>query len=323
MIISIDIGNGFIKALNSKNNYLHFPSIVKKQIAKVTSFSAMEKYIVYLDNNYYYVGESAITKKGRRSWSNTKMNEFTDIFIATCLNLLSEDSKNIDLCLGLPYSYYVEQNDGQYLIDEYTNKTIDCTVNGIQKKINISSVTVIPQGGGAFYSNILSNNNTNDLNSYFIDIGYRTVDCVEFIFSNNNLSLNHETSFSLEENGTYEIFNNILKFVSAEVGKHWNVIEIENAILHNNYILIYNSIEKYDIHQIAETLFEDSANEIFSEILFNVPRITKIENIYLSGGGAKFLYPYFKNLLPNIKLQKNSIFANADGYLQLSKINKK
>ena len=27
MIISIDIGNGFIKALNSKNNYLHFQNI--------------------------------------------------------------------------------------------------------------------------------------------------------------------------------------------------------------------------------------------------------------------------------------------------------
>ena len=58
----------------------------------------------------------------------------------------------------------------QYTTKKRKSKTKIKDNRNSQKKINISSVTVIPQGGGAFYSNILSNNNTNDLNSYFINL---------------------------------------------------------------------------------------------------------------------------------------------------------
>ncbi len=323
MIVSIDIGNGYIKAINSNGSKLHFPSIVQECDIDFDLDSNSEEYLLELNNNKYFIGELAILEQGTRIWSSTKMNEFTDIFIATCLNLLSENENEVDLCLGLPYSYYVEQEKGIHLINQYTNKEFKSIVNNNRKKTKIKSVRVFAQGSGAFFSNMvdidgyLKNDIINNFSAYFIDIGYRTVDCVQYVFKN-NLRLVASSSFSLEDLGIYRVYNFVVQALNMQVGTFWSNLDIEEAVLHNNYILRHGLVGEYNIQKLTQKYQKNLAQLIFSQINSRVPNLQKIENIYLSGGGAPDLFEYFKSEFPNIKLQKNNIFANAEGYLALA-----
>ena len=113
--ISIDIGNGYIKAINEDGEKIHFPTVVTKSKDKNILGLSQNDYNIDVDGIGFFVGDLAMCKGGVRQWDLEKtINADTSVYVALCSHLLNqEDAPEINLCLGLPYSYYVDMGQGE------------------------------------------------------------------------------------------------------------------------------------------------------------------------------------------------------------------
>ena len=324
MRISIDIGNGYVKACNENGDTVHFPTVLKEKKEK-SLFNSKAKYQVGINGKEYYIGEIAIAKKGMRSWRNDKeMNENTEKFVALCCHLLtSGNENNVELIIGLPYSYYIEQADNTEIADSLKSKTFETAVDGEIKNSTIQNVTIYPQGVGAYFYNIFDIHGvpregaSELIRSLVIDIGYRTVDTVAFDNLDGEFVLVQENSFSLEDSGIINVVNHIVGVLSAEVQLDAN--EVERWLRIGNGIVQYGGGE-FDVRPFENEANEILANNISTEINTKLQGdIKKYRNIFLTGGGAKMLYPLLKKKYSNLQLQDEYIFCNAKGYLAIEK----
>lgn len=320
--ISIDIGNGYLKVVNQEGQTLHFPTVIKENLDTNILGQSRNEYSIVINSSSYYIGNLAIAKKGTRQWqSNKTINVDTPLYAALCCHLLTEeDNPEINLCLGLPYNYYIALHRGERITKELTGKEIETIYKDKKKKIKINHVSVYPQGVGAYFSSLYDINGKpiegaeNRIKALFIDIGYRTIDVVAFESLNNTFELIEENSFSLEE---YGMFNAINDIVSNTREQELNHNDVEYAIQNNNGIIesMYGDIDLKEVEKIA---YEKLATRITNTINIKLSgEIQRYKHIYLTGGGATKLFPYIKKIYPNIKLQDDPIFCNAKGYLAL------
>lgn len=317
--IAIDIGNGYVKAVNEKGKELHFPTVLKESKDRKILGEVKGNYSIKVDDVEYYIGNLAIAKRAERRWEpSKKVNADTLLYVALCSHLLTEEKK-INLCLGLPYSYYVGLNKGEELIHNLTNKIIKTNYKDQKRTIEINHVSVYPQGVGAYFLNLYEIDGTPKggaeeyIKSLFIDIGYRTVDIVAFDVVDNYFQLIEENSLSLEELGTYQIANYISKLIDVE----YSVNEIEYA-LRNNSSRIENMYGVIDLKDLETEAYKELAERIAMAISLKLSgQIQKYGHIFLTGGGAEKLYPLLKKSYVNLKLQEDHIFCNAKGYLAL------
>lgn len=318
--ISIDIGNGYVKAVNLEGDTLHFPTVLKENRDKNILGEAKSNYKIDVNGKSYYIGNLAIAKRAVRRWQNTKaVNADTLLYIALCASILSKDDE-INLCLGLPYSYYVEMKKGTQLIESLTNKTFETKYKQEKRTITINHVSVYPQGAGAYFNNLYDitgkarKGAEKYIKSLFIDLGYRTVDVVAFESVDNYFELIEENSFSLEELGTFRIVNYIVNNLNE---LEFNSDDVEYA-LRNNHGRIENMYDTIDLTELEATAYEELAEKIVTQINGRLSgQIQKYANVFLTGGGAEKLYPLLKEHYPNLKLQDDYIFCNAKGYLAL------
>lgn len=321
--ISIDIGNGYIKAVNQDGKTLHFPTVIKENHDKNILGVSKNDYMIEIDNISYYIGNLAIAKRGVRQWKSGKaINADTPLYAALCTHILTdEETPEINLCLGLPYSYYIDLHKGERLISELSGKVIETVYKDERKTIKINHVSVYPQGVGAYFSSLYDikgkpiKGAEAHIKALFIDIGFRTVDVVAFDSINNTFELIQENSFSLEEYGMFKAANDIIGKAGDSV--ELNVNDIEYA-LQNNSSIIENMYGKIDLKDFETAAYKNLAERIATEINLKLSgQIQQYRFIYLTGGGAEKLLPYLKEHYPNISIQDNFIYCNAKGYLAL------
>lgn len=322
--ISVDIGNGYIKAVNEEGKTLHFPTVIKENTDKnIIGVSSNNEYRIEIEGINYYIGNLAIAKRGVRQWQSKKsVNADTPLYIALCSHLLTDETtEEINLCLGLPYSYYTELNRGEKLSSELSGKTIETTYQNQKKTITINKVSVYPQGVGAYFSSLydIQGNPKNGaevhIKALFVDIGFRTVDVVAFESLNHTFELVQENSFSLEELGIFQAVNQISN--QAGEGLELNANDIEFALLNNNS-KVESMYGVTDLKDFALSAYKNLSERIVTELNLKLSgQIQRYRYIFLTGGGAARLYPYIKEYYPNISVQDDSIFCNAKGYLAL------
>lgn len=322
MRISVDIGNGYVKAMNEKGEKLHFPTVMKEN-QELGILKSKSPYSISINGVSYFMGKLAIVKKGNRRWENNKaIHQDTEKYLALCSHLLSKKkNEEIELCLGLPYSYYLALNQGSDLAESLKGKKFATKMDEEEKKIIIKEVSIFPQGIGAYFANLydISGQALKDANQYIksicIDIGYRTVDIVSFNTLDGQFELIYENSFSLEEHGMYNAVNRIAQRASA--GFELSAGDAEFALEYNHGVF-ENMYEDIDLTAIAEEEYEKLAQEIVTNINLKLSSdINKYKNLFLTGGGAVRLYPYMKRAYPNVSLQEDYIFCNTKGYLAL------
>lgn len=318
--ISIDIGNGYVKAVNEKGEILHFPTVLKENRDKNILGEARGNYKIKINDINYYIGNLAIAKRGERRWQHEKVvNEDTLLYIALCSHILTSE-KEISLCLGLPYSYYIALEKGVQLIQELNGKIFTTNYEKEEKKIKIGHVSVYPQGAGAYFNNLYEIDGTpregaeKYIKSIFIDIGHRTVDIVAFGVVQNYFALIEENSFSLEELGTFQVANDIANNLTDT---EFTTNDIEYA-LRNNNCKIENMYGVTDLTSLENAAYRELSKRIIVAINRKLSgQIQKYRYIFLTGGGAEKLFPLLKKEYPNLKLQDDYIFCNAKGYLAL------
>jgi plasmid segregation protein ParM len=346
MRIAVDVGFGFIKAMNESLDTVRFPSVVSKKsensLKGIVGGSGDDYSVTYWEVNNsgeninqkkLYVGDAGLSNGGTRKWEDKdKFNvEDLKLFIVTAVGLLNPQNDVVDLCLGLPMSYYLTKKDELNEGLKDLNARISITGQRSLKEVKFNSIFVFPQGAGAYYSSFCDIDGTitdYDLaqsNAGVIDIGYRTVDFLVMMKGRNGIQISDNLSGSLEEDGMNVAFQNIQNAVSNDerVNKEVALEEIEKAILWFNSKFDFRR-DSIDITQYEDQAYKESAEEICSKIKIRWgAEGDLLSRVVITGGGAEELFPYMRDKFDTAVLQEDCAYGNCKGYLAAQAIKMK
>jgi len=264
-----------------------------------------------------------MTNGGTRKWEDKKEFNIEELktLISTAVGVLNPENKMIDLCVGLPMSYYLQKKDELVNILQNIRAKVHYDKPNTISTVHFSSVFCFPQGAGAYYSAILDENgNIKDVGLAttsvgVIDVGYRTTDYLIMGKGKNGVVIKDALSGSLEEEGMNKAFQEIERMVSEKIGKNVGLIEIEKSVLW------FGSKLDYKRDEIHLTEYEELAYTELAERIVSLLKIKwgdeadLLSAILITGGGGESLYPVFKKKFEHAELQMNPSFANCKGYL--------
>lgn len=339
MKISIDIGYGHVKAV-TKDTKIIFPSVIADSIHSDSSpvIGQMDNYFVsYADKTkkalgnqrYAYVGDAGITNNGIRRWEGKEKldSEEIKILVATATSAVMYKEKEsinepIDVCVGLPMSYFVNKNIQKELLEILTDLEGIISLNG-QEPINISfsSVKIYAQSAGAYYAAIcdlegkIKNQNYVTQPIGEIDIGFRTVDYLYIGLSAQGPVSIPKYSGSLEESGMNAAFQIAAELASKDNNKTIKPETIEKVLLRK----IYGG-KIPGTNSLVKPYWDNACKKLAQSIVSEIKRvwgdaINELATVIITGGGGKDLFSYIKEALPKAELQEDPSFANATGYL--------
>lgn len=335
MRVAVDIGFGFVKVLSENGDMKCFPSIITKR-----SDSSLKSIIGGTEDDYaitykelsgdntekkYYVGDAGMTNGGERRWEDkTKINvDDIKIFLSTAVGLVNSSNDPVDLCVGLPLSFYVDKKDELKNVIESLQAEV--SIAGIKSKrtINCKSVFVFPQGAGAYYAAMydvngnLKKENINLVTSSvgIIDIGYRTVDYLVMGKARKGITMMENLSGSLEEDGMNIALQDIERAVSEKIRRNIGLNAIEKALFWFGGNLEYKG-EEINLIPYEESSYKERAEQIASKIKIKWGLEGELlATVIITGGGGAALYPYLKDQFEQAQLQENASYANCVGYL--------
>lgn len=287
MNIGIDLGNGYVKFKGQK-----FASRVR--MGKLANFGEKkdEVYEVSYNNANYVVGEGQFFVTDDRYFTNDYK-----LCLLTAIALSSDDLViNADVCIGLPVMKFMSNTDKAEIEKHLkTIKVEKLIVNGVEKVINIKSITVFVEGG------LIVKTKDNE-NIITIDIGAGTVNIIQW---ENQVPV----AFDTKNKSFYELYNKIAKYLKDTGKGDVSTEYIEQTLGEDNIIINQKSVNIEDTHEIIEKHVRELASEI--TIGFDVSKASKIK---LMGGGALPTYKYWKKIFPSIELVDDSQFTNSEIY---------
>ncbi len=335
MRVAVDIGFGFVKVMNENGNKVSFPSVIAKRseitLKGIVGGASDDYSIIYWEESVLgkvnekkcYVGDAGMTNGGTRKWEDKTDFNVDDmkVFISTAVGIVNTTNEPVDLCVGLPMSYYMQKKDELVEVLKSLNAKVSITgINNI-REVKFNSIFVFPQGAGAYYSAVFDKNgevkdyNLATTSVGVIDIGYRTVDYLVMGKGRKGINIIDSLSGSLEEDGMNQAFQQIEKTISEKVGRKIGLIEVEKAILWFGGKLDYRR-ERYDLGDFEERAYKELAEQISSKIKIKWGvEADLLGTILITGGGGQSLFPILKEKFEQSELQEDAAFANCEGYL--------
>lgn len=196
---------------------------------------------------------------------------------------------------GLPVAYYSKQRE-DYIktIKELDGTTIRINKIGFNQTIKINEVLVIPQSVGVVFEKNLGKET-----SLVIDIGGGTWDVSQF------------NGYKMEKKATYGegmlvLYSKIAQFLNSTYYTKYTANDI--------YDLIERGFFTVDGEKKSIVVVENIIKNHVSNVIANIKRdfeVSSVDNIFLIGGGADVLLKYTKDIIPQAKIEKNTVFSNA------------
>lgn len=336
MRISVDLGFGYVKAVNELGNTIDFPSVVELQIGSDVSgslFGTNEDYKVVLKNEIgektYFVGDAAMSMGGSRAFDDEAVNNKNlDVLISSAIALLMGDSEMIDLAVGLPMGFYSAQKDSLKKRLEGFEQTVK--IKGEEKHIKVNTVFVFPQGAGAYYASIFDINgevkNADLVNKAVgvVDVGHRTTDFIFMTRTRKGIAPVSGLTGSLDF-GMKDVFKLVQQNVINEIvvrmrqkgkpAKEPKIEEIEKSVLWFQDKLDHQgetyALTKYvnDANKTVASNIADSLKQRWSD------KVDSLAAIMIGGGGGDTMYEHFTGVFHSVRKVEDPRFANAKGYL--------
>lgn len=338
MRIAVDIGFGFVKVMSEHGEKFLFPSVIANRndnsLKSIIGGTEDDYSITYweiegnnenekINTRKCYVGDAGLTNNGIRRWEDKDQFNIDElkIFISTAIGLVNANNDEVDLCVGLPMSYYLQKKDELIQMLETINARVSYTGIKNVRKIKIKSIFVFPQGAGAYYSAIcdkegeIKDYNLATTSVGIVDIGYRTVDFLVMGKGRKGITMFDTMSGSLEEDGMNKAYQEIESEVSKKIGSEIGIIEVEKALLWFGGQLDYLG-EAIDLLQFEEGVYKSRAEVISSKIKLKWGKQEeRLSTVLITGGGGEEVYEAMQEKFKKAKLQKNATYANCEGYL--------
>ena len=182
---------------------------------------------------------------------------------------------------------------------QYTSNKI--TVNNKLYTIDIGRTEIFPEGASSFY-------HLQDTDEgLIIDIGGLSINTALYTKGKKLIK------YSTYRLGILPLYREIANYIGSKYSltlDEWVVHDILTDGLSINGVKV-----ELDILGIVNNYLRQIIQAL--EFDYNIP---SIQNIFVTGGGGIFLYPYIKKVIPRIQLMNNSRFTNVLTYQLLGEV---
>lgn len=256
--------------------------------------------IIIEDESKYTVGLQNINEIN----INKSLNKNSKINFLYALYLESQYEENYfeEITVGLPCSQWKNENTVQQFKDILLPKNIfTVNVNNKTKKFIVDSITVVPEGSTAYYTNDINNHRFNKQKVLICDLGGRTLNTL--LFENDDLIDTHT-----EELGVLSVYPKIAEKISTETGtsiKNEQVFDIlKNGLFYKG--------KQIEIDLFISDIIYNYCNNIYKnlQLFWNVDTI---KYVLMIGGGSIIMTKYIQQFIPQAELQNNPQLLSAIG----------
>lgn len=300
MILAVD--NGFHMTKNSKG--VHFYSTIRKG-EDVINNNAIQ---VIVDGESYIVGESNgeyISDADKLKTESNRKNLILCTLTSIALAYPKDEEIDITLVVGTPVSLFAKQKDQLKEVMSKLPNSIYVNKTGLKHKINVKEVLVFPQGISTVFRHFKE---ISDNSSMVIDIGGGSVDVSEF----SGLKVVEKATYF---DGMLVLYEKIAQFINNE---HYTNFKSDQI-----YGLLERGFFTANGERVSMSIVSDLIEHHVSELMTKINRsfsINNVDNVFLTGGGAKQLRPYLQQYISNIQVENNAQFSNANGFEYMAKL---
>jgi len=340
MIVGVDLGYGFVKGVNERDDKIVFPSVVaagrERSWGKLFDRVPDDYFVVIRPESgspkEYFVGRLAESSGYvvSRAFDSTKAGHPTErVLLLTAMGLLADDGPCV-LALGMPLQQYNPSSVAE-MQRAYTGLTADVEVRSSEARrvrVQVSRVNVLPQGAAVLLGLLADRDgrsHVGDALRYgglvgFVDIGYRTTDylLLEVVPQGRVLPL-YEMSGTLDL-GMVDVVKKLRDRVQDQVhGSSVDLVALNRAWHETR--LLYWAGRDYDLGELGRADLEQVARAIRDRLVqVWSSRLPQVRFMFLAGGGARDVLPYFDGFGG---LQCRQLMwpqeANARGYMLVTK----
>jgi len=314
--IGIDIGYNST-VFHGKNHNGAFRSVVSPFNGGELDRSYREKHIIELDDGTaWYVGQTAVERGNpmfpdvNRGWVTT--DGYYRLFIAA-LSLAVHQTAAVDIVTGLPIEYLA--NDRQSVVDTMIGEHTFSRVGKPTQTVTVNSVTVLPQGSGAFFGKLFpqSGGFDSDLmgsNVGIIDFGGKTTGFLTV--KNGGMSAVHSASIA---KGGLDVFRELKRILADSIPKSRSDFALIKD-MENGYTKAYG--RKVPLVDQTKRASGEAGGMIVSKATDLFTGGFDLDTIILCGGGVHLFGGYIKEAFPHsvVVTAEKPQMANAIGYYQ-------
>ncbi len=298
-ILGLDNGYNFTKT--SKG--IMFLSTIRKGKDILNNSHQIE-----IDGNHYIVGEELgdyVTDADKLKTPQSREIVKVCSQMAIGLSYPNDDTIELNLAVGCPIDYFSQQKDEMEKLMKSLDGEIYIKEVGMKQTIKVHDVLVCPQAGGIVFKH---DNELKDKSSLIIDIGGGTWDVAQF----KGLKFMKKATY---EEGMLFLYDKIARYLNAKYYRRYEASEVYEFI-NQGYFTVYG--EKKSMDEV-KPIIEAHINHVMSKInrAFDVG---SMDNVFLIGGGAESMQSYINQYIPNLHIEKNSQFTNAECFEYLGSI---
>lgn len=290
-ILGLDNGYNFTKT--SKG--IVFCSAIRKGQEFINDSHQIE-----INGEHYIVGEkigSYIADSDKLKTPQSR--EIVKVCSQTAIGLSypHDEFIELDLVVGCPIAYFSQQKDEMKKLMQELSGEIYIKEIGKKQTITIHEVLVYPQGIGVVFKH---SSELAKETSLVIDIGGGTWDVAQF----DGLKLTQKATY---QEGMLILYEKIAQYLNATHYTEYEACEIFSQI-DKGYFTVFG--EKKSMDEV-KPIIEQHINDIMTKIKRSFA-VTSMANVFLIGGGADSMAGYIKQHIPNVIVEKNNQFTNAE-----------
>ena len=322
-LVSLDIGNGYVKARGPNGGWSSFPSVLATLNENMDGFDfplgSNEKFVIGYRGLKYAVGDTVHFEGltpvtiAHRSRIQT---EFYRVLFAAALSEVVPDNADVHVVVSLPPAAYWDKDAQKAVISglyEVQKVTRGGSIRTFQYDVNAQNVRVIPEGVGSICTMALTEDGKEQTNSFLaktpvgvVDVGTYTTDLI------------HLDSLRIVRSGCdtmttalHDIHERLRSYVSS------NGVDLSTAradtVLHDGFFL--KGGKRVSIASELDVWFSELSQAISAQIRTTWNGGNDVESIIVTGGGAPWVEKILAMEFPHVRMIKGvqPFFANCEG----------
>lgn len=306
--ISVDLGNSMIKAATYINSELK-TSKLPNRVQHNKTISPKAKKISIIDKEIYLgVGEL-----NNNILKHTRHNLFEQVLVMIHELYPEDDNLGVELVTGLPPSQLFNEAYLKEFQEIFTNKgAVNFTVNGVKKKVEITSVEVFAEGYSGFISVVDDITTKQDILS--IDVGGSTTDLCNYVFDYDDDMYYPDVTDTIE-NGVIDFTETIADNFNNKHGADIKSLQIDHILKNDLGVIEYEGSE-YDLDNYINSI-EHLINTMINKITNKFGKLDRYAVVGIGGGYKTFERIAKKHISKKIDIDvEKQFYANAIGYLE-------
>ncbi|MFD0871721.1 plasmid segregation protein ParM [Chlamydia abortus] len=329
VIMGIDHGNGYFKGYSNKVKQLVLPSgfLTKENSLREDSTGEGEPVhynefeSIDFPGERYVWGNEVNTAKGKFLSTYTTEDRYTQKYYKLLsqfglASLIKEEEGSFDVMLitGCPSRQKGTIRE-QELIELFKGRHV-VLMNDKEKTIEVKECKVLPQPLGSIldlYIDEAGNVIRHDIGTSYIgivDIGLGTTDCDGI----DSLKAVPDDRHTIQV-GVHEIYQRLADYINtvnpdAYATPKTVEVQFENDVYRASKRLVI------PIKEVKERIIRETAEYLINELQIRWQNRSKFDMVFLTGGGAQLMEPWFKEFVTDIHVLPDHQISNARGFFK-------